>query len=255
MLRVSELLIPAVALTLLVPIGCADKNHEGAREERVELAPLHFSDDTPSLILTWLDERGNAHTGDTPKRVPDDQRTFVRVLAGDGEAGAYDPIYVANLGEPDADGRYTARSTPRSAWEGEIERRRRKEPPTADDDRPREPARRPQEPRIPPPDRPGAPAPEPAVPDASGYVIVYGASWCGPCHQAREHLKKRGIKVQYKDIDNDPAAASEMRAKLEKSGQRRGSIPVIDIGGKIIVGYSRGAIDGALARLERGTAL
>ena len=59
----------------------------------------------------------------------------------------------------------------------------------------------------------------------------------------------------FKDIEEDPAAQREMQAKLKKSGARRGAIPVIDVGGKIIVGYSEAALDGALRDLAGGTAL
>lgn len=49
---------------------------------------------------------------------------------------------------------------------------------------------------------------------------------------AKDYFKKQG--VQYKDIDvgTDRKAAQEM---IEKSGQM--GVPVIDIDGKIVVGY------------------
>ncbi|MBL8741916.1 MAG: glutaredoxin family protein, partial [Myxococcales bacterium] len=90
---------------------------------------------------------------------------------------------------------------------------------------------------------------------ASIVVTIYGAEWCGPCHEARAYLKKKGVKTVYKDIDQDSAARSEMKQKLDKVGARKGSIPVIDVGGQIIVGYSSGAIDRALAQALGGTAM
>ncbi len=83
-------------------------------------------------------------------------------------------------------------------------------------------------------------------------MIIYGASWCHPCHEAQAYLKSKGVAVVMKDIEEDPGAAAEMRQKLERSGQRGGSIPVIDVKGQILVGYSSGALDRTLARAQAG---
>lgn len=74
-------------------------------------------------------------------------------------------------------------------------------------------------------------------------IIVYGAEWCAFCHTAMHYLDDKGIKdYLYIDVDKDPAKGLEA---VEKSGQR--GIPVLDIGGDIIVGYDRPRIDAALA--------
>jgi glutaredoxin len=86
-------------------------------------------------------------------------------------------------------------------------------------------------------------------------VIVYGASWCRPCHQAEAYLKGKGANVIMKDIEEMPGAQAEMRDKLEKSGQRGGSIPVIDVRGQILVGFSPQSVDRALAKAKSGTVL
>lgn len=77
-------------------------------------------------------------------------------------------------------------------------------------------------------------------------AIVYGASWCGACHQAEAHLKRRGVKTILKDIEADRSAGEEMALKLQKAGGHRGSIPVIDINGQILVGFSTQSLDRAL---------
>jgi hypothetical protein len=43
-----------------------------------------------------------------------------------------------------------------------------------------------------------------------------------------------------------------MRQKLAQIGRADGSIPVIDIMGQILVGYSRSAVDRAIERAARG---
>jgi len=79
-------------------------------------------------------------------------------------------------------------------------------------------------------------------------VIIYGASWCGPCHQAADYLRKKGVPYVLKDIEEDANAGREMRAKLNNAGMRAGSIPVIDVRGKLLVGFSAQAVDEALGQ-------
>jgi hypothetical protein len=79
-------------------------------------------------------------------------------------------------------------------------------------------------------------------------IVIYGASWCGPCHQAAAYLRSKNIAFIDKDIDEDAAAARDMQRKLAKSGMRTGSIPVIDIRGKILVGFNPRDIDAALGK-------
>ena len=51
------------------------------------------------------------------------------------------------------------------------------------------------------------------------------------------------------------SVASEMQQKLAKAGRRGGSIPVIDVRGQILVGFSAAEIDRALSRAPSGTLL
>jgi glutaredoxin len=85
---------------------------------------------------------------------------------------------------------------------------------------------------------------------AAPAVVIYGASWCGPCHQAQAYLKKKGVPFVEYDIEQDSSRAREMQAKLAKAGMRGGSIPVLDVRGRILVGFDPRAVDQAL-----GTAL
>jgi glutaredoxin-like YruB-family protein len=77
--------------------------------------------------------------------------------------------------------------------------------------------------------------------DTNSNVIVYSATWCAFCHAAKEYFDKLGVKYTDKDVEKDPAAGLEA---VDKSHQR--GIPVIDIGGEIIVGFDRPRIDAAL---------
>ncbi len=72
-------------------------------------------------------------------------------------------------------------------------------------------------------------------------VTIYSTTWCAFCHAAKDYMDKLGVKYEDKDVERDPAA---MKALAEKSGQM--GIPVLDIGGEIIVGFDRPRIDAAL---------
>jgi glutaredoxin-like YruB-family protein len=77
--------------------------------------------------------------------------------------------------------------------------------------------------------------------DKKSDVTIYSATWCGFCHAAKQYLDKLGVKYTDKDVESDPAAGLEA---VNKSGQR--GIPVLDIGGTIILGFDRPKIDDAL---------
>ncbi|HVW23554.1 MAG TPA: glutaredoxin domain-containing protein [Candidatus Saccharimonadales bacterium] len=72
-------------------------------------------------------------------------------------------------------------------------------------------------------------------------VTVYSATWCAFCHAAKDYLDRIGVKYTDKDVEADPAAGLEA---FNKSGQR--AIPVLDIGGDIVLGFDRPRIDAAL---------
>ena len=68
-------------------------------------------------------------------------------------------------------------------------------------------------------------------------VTLYWAEWCGYCSKARADLNRRGVPYDLRDIDN-PAALAEL---VEKTGQR--GIPVLDVDGKILIGYDPEGMD------------
>ena len=68
-------------------------------------------------------------------------------------------------------------------------------------------------------------------------VKVYGTPSCPWCHKANDFFKENNIESEYVDVSADEVARKEM---VEKSGQM--GVPVIDIDGKIIVGFDQEAI-------------
>jgi glutaredoxin len=80
-------------------------------------------------------------------------------------------------------------------------------------------------------------------PAGSARVILYSAPWCGFCKKAAEHLKEKGVQFEEKDIEKDRFAAVELSRKLRQAGLTGGGVPVLDIGGTIVVGFNKGKID------------
>lgn len=64
-------------------------------------------------------------------------------------------------------------------------------------------------------------------------VKVYSTKTCPWCYAAKNFLKAHKIEFEDIDVTNDAKAAQEM---IEKSGQM--GVPVIEIDGKIIVGFN-----------------
>jgi glutaredoxin len=72
-------------------------------------------------------------------------------------------------------------------------------------------------------------------------VTVYGASWCPSCRQTRTWLDEKSIPYVEKDIDESMVARQTLR-QLNPSG----TIPVIDVDGQVVLGYSPQAIERAI---------
>jgi len=58
-------------------------------------------------------------------------------------------------------------------------------------------------------------------------------------------LEKLGVKFVAKDVEADPAAMEELKAK---NGGDFSGVPVTDIAGEIILGFNRPALQGALEK-------
>lgn len=69
-------------------------------------------------------------------------------------------------------------------------------------------------------------------------VIIFTTPTCSFCNAAKKYLRERGVPFKDVDVSRDPAAARDM---VRRSGQQ--GVPVLDIGGKIVVGFDRPKID------------
>lgn len=73
-------------------------------------------------------------------------------------------------------------------------------------------------------------------------VKVYSTPTCPWCTAAKRYLSSKNVSFEDLDVSRDRNAATEM---IQKSGQR--GVPVLDINGKIIVGFDQTAIDSILS--------
>ncbi len=68
-------------------------------------------------------------------------------------------------------------------------------------------------------------------------VIVYSTATCPYCVMAKDFLKQNSVEFEDIDVSQDKEKAQEM---MDKSGQM--GVPVIDINGKIIIGFDKEAM-------------
>jgi len=208
--------------------GCKDRKHEGDVEPIAasDLPSLAFTVDS-QVLYTWVKEDGSFQLAEKLDEIPAPAREQVRVVVEGQPPGSPIHVFVADLRAAKAGA--TAQATPleRQAWEARgLAFRKAKVEPLQQQAQ--------------------ADEPPPAMADGK-TAIVYGADWCGPCHQAEDYLKKRGLAVTKKDIEEDPNAVTEMRAKLRAAGLGiSSSIPILDVAGTMLIGFSPRAIDAAI---------
>ena len=72
-------------------------------------------------------------------------------------------------------------------------------------------------------------------------VTVYSTPTCPFCIRAKQFLKDNSIQYSDIDVSNDQTKAQEM---INRSGQM--GVPVIDVDGKIVVGFDKDKIREAI---------
>ena len=77
------------------------------------------------------------------------------------------------------------------------------------------------------------------MPSSTADIVVYSAVWCGFCRKLERWLTERGTPYQKKDVEKDPGADRELKAKLAQAGISAGGVPVTDIAGQMVVGFNK----------------
>jgi len=170
--------------------------------------PFAVQGELDGLLIVWFDEQGQ-HTAKTRGEVPEARREHVRIdslaVPPDQRLDG-DHVYVADLRKPAADGSYAVQKRTRAWLDAHVQSL--------------------------------LPAPE----EPSGDVTLYMASWCGACKAAAKYLRSRDVPFVEKDIEKDPAAASEMRQKAQAAGKTPRGVPVIDFRGTLLMGFDQQAL-------------
>ncbi len=74
-------------------------------------------------------------------------------------------------------------------------------------------------------------------------VVIYTTPTCGYCHKAKAWFREKKIPYTEYNVASDQRRAEEM---VHKSGQM--GVPVIDVHGRIIIGFNQPEIERALKR-------
>jgi len=229
-------------LGLLALAGCRKKG--GGEASADPAATVEVKDASEGLLLTWIDPKGDFQVVMRPVDVPLEGRDVVRVVDPTREDGTHaDRVFVADMRVAGPSGLYPVKTMTRAEFEQVAVLRREKNGPTLASAAPPASDAPPSIPRQ----QPGG-SPLPPQGDGRPLVIIYGADWCSACHDAAAYLTRKGIAYIEKNIETDQGAAREMQQKLAKNGLRGGSIPVLDVKGKVMVGFNPRTVDEALGR-------
>jgi glutaredoxin 3 len=69
-------------------------------------------------------------------------------------------------------------------------------------------------------------------------VIVFSTPTCSYCNMAKQYFRRNKIRFKDVDVSRDEAAARDL---VRRTGQM--GVPVIDINGKLIVGFDKPQIN------------
>jgi glutaredoxin len=219
----------ALALVLLGAVACrrspttaASRDGGAALADPVPEPGFTVRMDSTDVVFSWFDEGGQSHAVTRAVEVPESARELVRVDPSRPELRRPGWVWVANLRAPGAAGVLPLRAVRAESLATVLLARVGQQGPLGS-----EPA--------------AAAGGDAGAIAAHGpsQVIVYGASWCSACHQAAAYLTRRHVAFVEKDI--------EMRVKAQRAGVATGSIPILDVRGHVLVGFSAEAIDRALA--------
>jgi len=86
----------------------------------------------------------------------------------------------------------------------------------------------------------------PPVAARTSDVVLYSTAWCPYCKQAREYFRKKGVGFVERDLEKDEGAVQELGQKAAAAGVKPQGVPVIDVRGKLILGFDRAQLDAAL---------
>jgi glutaredoxin len=193
------------------------------------LPDVHVVPDGGHYVFSWYGPDGKVHDADALKAIPENERKQVLVrdlsrTSAQLQSDRY--LYLADLSKKAPDEGWPTSVVSRYTFESQDDSNL----PVMGSDSETEDA------------------------DGGGsrpLAIIYGTSWCGACKAAREHFKQRHIPFVDKDIEKDAAAAAELERKAKRGGLRLGGVPVLDIGGHLMMGFDAASVDRLVAEATK----
>lgn len=88
---------------------------------------------------------------------------------------------------------------------------------------------------------------------ATSSITIYTSPTCPHCRRAKQYLDARGVTYRERDVSVDREAADEM---IRLSRQR--GVPVIEVGGEVVVGFNQPLLERLLSgsgRLRLGASV
>lgn len=240
-----------VAAALLACKRPAPPAHEALPDALPELLVSRDA----ALLYTFAGQDGAFETVDKPDDVPPHARRLVRVVDPGqpaSEAAGAGLVYVVDLTELERRSPVAARPVARERFETQALAQLVPGASSALADAPAA-GSEPADGATAAADPAGA-AGKPAA--GSARVVLYGTSWCGACRSARAWFLQKGIPYVDKDIERDEAAAAELQEKAARLGVQADRVPVLDVAGRLMIGFDPGRVERILAlTASGGTAL
>ncbi len=203
-------------LSFFILISCSRQGEQEAQNTDPKSGPTPpvVTDDRTDLVLSWFVD-GGAEVGSSVADVPGQARREVRVQDPTLPPEKRDTnwIFLANLENPDANGRYPVRAELRERYESTrraAEQKAAKSSPSS---------------------------PTTSLTPGKETIVMYATRQCPVCKKARRWLLKQGIPYIEKDVERDQAAAMELQKKGRAQGVPTNGVPIFEISGKLVPGF------------------
>ena len=217
----------AIAVALAAAVAaCSDREVErpdqGPPIEEIDLNGLQVSADDGDVVFQYMDPASGKPVAVTDiEEIPEGQRENVMVLFSGERRGRLPAraLALVDLTAPGDDGRFPVRLVNR--WE------------------------------FKPAGLKGRAGKGAQVGLGTDRVVLYIAPGCGHCDRARKWFQGKGIAFVEKDVHADPVAAAEVAALGKAQGLAESylsSVPLINVKGKILVGFDPRQVEAALKR-------
>lgn len=231
MRKLGPIYLLATLLMVSVTCDCQNKKPNESPDAGIPgLIKLKVTNEADHFMFTYLLADGSFKTVEKVDAVPEEARNQVIVIdtsLSPQQRQSSKIIYVADLTTPREDGTYPCRPVSRFRFERDLLR---------------EPG---QSSTVLPPQC------DNMEPSPDDRIILYSTSWCGVCKAAASFLDKQKIPYLVKDVEKDLAAQQELTCKALKTATRINGVPVLDIGGTLLLGFDRDDILRLAATLKK----